>query len=184
MDRQLALNQPCDVMYIDDYIKLPRRGIDAQGSASEYLLQEERNVESQAGGETETSTSSPCITPPSAHTNQSANHPNTRSFDTSKVTRVIGALQSCITVFEDISVASGISMPEVLDPSSYGEDCDEVYYHTLLDQNDRSGIYRGVVLRSNGMPHGSGMMVYKNKEFTYEGQWYEMILARHFWSSS
>jgi hypothetical protein len=182
MDRQLALNQPFDAMYIDDYIELPRRAIDSLGSASEYLLQEERTVESQ-GGETKTSSTSPCITPPSAHTNLSANHPDTRSFDTSKVYRVIGA-ESCITVFEDISVASAISMPEVLDPSSYGEDCDEVYYHTLLDQNGHSGIYRGVVLRSTGMPHGSGMMVYKNKAFTYEGKWYEMISARHFGSAS
>eukprot|EP00547_Thalassionema_nitzschioides_P007213 CAMPEP_0194221368 /NCGR_PEP_ID=MMETSP0156-20130528/30399_1 /TAXON_ID=33649 /ORGANISM="Thalassionema nitzschioides, Strain L26-B" /LENGTH=701 /DNA_ID=CAMNT_0038951741 /DNA_START=239 /DNA_END=2344 /DNA_ORIENTATION=- len=55
--------------------------------------------------------------------------------------------------------------------STYGEDRQKVVSRTLLDPYGDKGRYSGVVLRSTGMPHGLGRMVYEDDGRTYEGDW-------------
>jgi len=55
--------------------------------------------------------------------------------------------------------------------STYGEDRQKVVSQTLLDPYGDKGRYSGVVLRSTGMPHGLGRMVYEDDGRTYEGDW-------------
>jgi hypothetical protein len=55
--------------------------------------------------------------------------------------------------------------------STYGDDRQKVVSHILLDPYGDSGRFSGVVLRSTGMPHGLGRMVYEDDGRTYEGDW-------------
>jgi hypothetical protein len=161
-----ALNPPRGAMYIDDHLEIPRRGI-PHGRASEYIQEKELDCESR-NGETKTSNTTSCITPPSANTNPSASRSNTRPPDKSRATREIGAkpLREIIIISENISVPTAISL-------KYGEDRQKVVKQALLDPYGDKGIYTGVVLRSTGgMPHGLGRMVYEEDGRIYEGDWY------------
>jgi hypothetical protein len=55
--------------------------------------------------------------------------------------------------------------------STYGEDRHKVVNRSLLDPYGDRGMYSGVVLRSTGMPHGLGRMVYEDDGRTFEGDW-------------
>jgi len=55
--------------------------------------------------------------------------------------------------------------------STYGEDRQKVVNHNLLDPYGDKGCYTGLILKSTGMPHGSGRMVYEEDKRIYEGEW-------------
>jgi hypothetical protein len=55
--------------------------------------------------------------------------------------------------------------------STYGEDRIKVANRSLLDPYGDKGIYTGVVLRTTGMPHGLGRMIYEEDGRIYEGDW-------------
>ena len=65
----------------------------------------------------------------------------------------------------------GRSMGGTVASSTYGEDRQKVVEQTLLDPYGDKGRYTGVVLRSTGMPHGLGRMLYEDDGRTYEGDW-------------
>jgi len=65
----------------------------------------------------------------------------------------------------------GMSLGNTVASSTYGEDRQKVVSQTLLDPYGDKGRYSGVVLRSTGMPHGLGRMVYEDDGRTYEGDW-------------
>jgi len=54
-----------------------------------------------------------------------------------------------------------------LEPTVASSTCDEdrqrVTHYTLLDPYGDQGIYTGIILRTTGMPHGSGKMMYEGK---------------------
>ena len=64
------------------------------------------------------------------------------------------------------------SLGNTVASSTYGEDRQKVVKQPLLDPYGDKGIYTGVVLRSTGMPHGLGRMVYEEDGRIYEGDWY------------
>jgi hypothetical protein len=169
-----ALHKPRGAMDIDDNFEIPRRAR-CLGSAPEYiLLDAESDAESRLGGgvtKTSTTTISPCITAPSANTNTSANPPHTRSADTSKEkTREIGgALCKEIGILDDISAASSITQMTAAAINKKGNR-KKVVKQALLDPDGHKGVYNGYVLRSTGMPDGSGRMVYGDGRM-YEGDW-------------
>ncbi|CAB9528198.1 whole genome shotgun sequence [Seminavis robusta] len=55
--------------------------------------------------------------------------------------------------------------------STYGEDRQKVINQSLLDPYGDKGIYTGLILKSTGMPHGSGRMIYEEDQRIYEGEW-------------
>jgi hypothetical protein len=55
--------------------------------------------------------------------------------------------------------------------STYGEDKIKVVNKELLDPYGDKGTYTGVMLRSTGMPHGLGRMIYEEDGRVYEGDW-------------
>lgn len=55
--------------------------------------------------------------------------------------------------------------------STFGEDCYKVVNQTIHDPYGDKGTYTGVVLRSTGMPHGAGDMLYQEDKRVYSGQW-------------
>ena len=65
----------------------------------------------------------------------------------------------------------GKSLGNTVASSTYGEDRQKVVAQTLLDPYGDKGKYTGIVLRSTGMPHGLGRMVYEDDGRTYEGDW-------------
>lgn len=54
--------------------------------------------------------------------------------------------------------------------STFGEDLIKVNQNKLVDPFGDKGIFTGVLLRSTGMPHGSGRMIYEDGR-TFEGGW-------------
>ena len=72
---------------------------------------------------------------------------------------------------DDERSVSNMSMGNTVASSTYGEDRQKVVSRTLLDPYGDQGRYSGVVLRSTGMPHGLGRMVYEDDGRTYEGDW-------------
>lgn len=67
------------------------------------------------------------------------------------------------------------SLGQTVASSTYGEDRQKVVNKTLLDPYGDKGCYTGVVLRTTGMPHGLGRMVYEEDGRVYEGDWYVAI---------
>jgi hypothetical protein len=63
------------------------------------------------------------------------------------------------------------SLGHTVASSTYGEDRQKVANKTLLDPYGDRGIYTGVVLRTTGMPHGLGRMVYEEDGRIFEGDW-------------
>jgi len=55
--------------------------------------------------------------------------------------------------------------------STYGEDRQNVTDKVLLDPYGDKGNYNGLILKSTGMPHGRGKMVYDEDQRVYEGEW-------------
>ena len=55
--------------------------------------------------------------------------------------------------------------------STYGEDRQRVQDQNVLDPYGDRGTYTGVILRSTGMPHGAGTMIYQEDHRTYVGEW-------------
>jgi hypothetical protein len=69
--------------------------------------------------------------------------------------------------FADDSASMGQSVAS----STYGEDRQRVHDQVILDPYGDRGHYTGVILRSTGMPHGAGRMVYQEDRRTYDGEW-------------
>ena len=63
------------------------------------------------------------------------------------------------------------SLGNTVASSTYGEDRQKVVNHTVTDPYGDQGMYTGVILRSTGMPHGLGRMVYEEDGRVYEGDW-------------
>jgi hypothetical protein len=63
------------------------------------------------------------------------------------------------------------SLGQTVASSTYGEDRQKVVNKTLLDPYGDKGVYTGVVLRTTGMPHGLGKMVYEEDGRIFEGDW-------------
>jgi hypothetical protein len=63
------------------------------------------------------------------------------------------------------------SIGQTIASSTYGDDREHVRDQKLLDPYGDSGKYTGVILRSTGMPHGVGRMIYDDDGRTYEGDW-------------
>lgn len=68
------------------------------------------------------------------------------------------------------------SLGQTVASSTYGEDRQKVVNKTLLDPYGDRGIYTGVVLRTTGMPHGLGRMVYEEDGRVFEGDWYVLYI--------
>jgi hypothetical protein len=74
--------------------------------------------------------------------------------------------------------AGGVSFPDdnasqaqtVASPT-FGDDRQNVVNKSILDPYGDRGFYTGVILRSTGMPHGSGKMLYQEDQRTYDGEW-------------
>ena len=67
------------------------------------------------------------------------------------------------------------SLGQTVASSTYGEDRQKVVNKSLLDPYGDKGTYTGVVLRSTGMPHGLGRMIYEEDGRIYEGDWYVLV---------
>lgn len=63
------------------------------------------------------------------------------------------------------------SLEQTVASSTYGEDRQKVVSKQLLDPYGDKGVYTGVILRSTGMPHGLGRMIYDEDGRIYEGDW-------------
>jgi hypothetical protein len=63
------------------------------------------------------------------------------------------------------------SLGQTVASSTYGEDRVKVVNQSLLDPYGDKGTYTGVVLRSTGMPHDLGRMIYEEDGRIYEGDW-------------
>jgi hypothetical protein len=64
-----------------------------------------------------------------------------------------------------------ITLGQTVASSTYGEDRIKVVEKELLDPYGDKGTYTGVVLRTTGMPHGLGRMIYEEDGRIYEGDW-------------
>ena len=64
-----------------------------------------------------------------------------------------------------------ITLGQTVASSTYGEDRIKVVEKDLLDPYGDKGTYTGVVLRTTGMPHGLGRMIYEEDGRIYEGDW-------------
>lgn len=69
--------------------------------------------------------------------------------------------------FVDDSASVGQSVAS----STFGEDRHKVHDQDILDPYGDKGHYTGVILRSTGMPHGAGRMLYQEDNRTYDGEW-------------
>jgi MORN repeat len=67
--------------------------------------------------------------------------------------------------------AASLSGGQSVASSTFGEDRHHVTNQEILDPYGDRGTYSGIILRSTGMPHGSGMMVYQEDHRTYDGEW-------------
>lgn len=63
------------------------------------------------------------------------------------------------------------SVAQSVASSTFGEDRHKVNDAEILDPYGDKGNFTGVILRSTGMPHGSGKMKYQEDNRTYEGEW-------------
>jgi hypothetical protein len=63
------------------------------------------------------------------------------------------------------------SVGQSIASSTFGEDRQTVTSQIIVDPYGDKGIYSGVILRSTGMPHGSGKMRYQEDNRTYDGEW-------------
>jgi hypothetical protein len=68
-------------------------------------------------------------------------------------------------------VDDSVSVGHTVASSTYGEDRQKVTRLNILDPYGDKGRYSGIVLRSTGMPHGSGLMEYEEDGRIYEGEW-------------
>ncbi|KAG7370893.1 2-isopropylmalate synthase [Nitzschia inconspicua] len=64
-----------------------------------------------------------------------------------------------------------ITLGQTVASSTYGEDRIKVVNQQLLDPYGDKGVYTGVVLRTTGMPHGLGRMIYEEDGRIFEGDW-------------
>jgi len=55
--------------------------------------------------------------------------------------------------------------------TTYGEDRVQVVENSLLDPYGDEGTYTGTILKTTGMPHGKGKMVYAIDKRVYDGDW-------------
>jgi hypothetical protein len=55
--------------------------------------------------------------------------------------------------------------------STDGEERRMVKNRTLMDSYGDRGVYTGTVLRSTGLPHGIGRIVYEDDGRIYDGDW-------------
>lgn len=69
--------------------------------------------------------------------------------------------------FVDDSASAG----QTVASSTYGEDRQKVTDQVILDPYGDKGHYTGIILKSTGMPHGSGRMMYQEDQRTYNGEW-------------
>ena len=67
--------------------------------------------------------------------------------------------------------SDNMSLGNTVASSTYGEDRQQVTNQVILDPYGDKGTYTGVILRSTGMPHGSGRMIYQEDKRTYDGEW-------------
>mmetsp|Transcript_11017 Transcript_11017/g.24656 ORF Transcript_11017/g.24656 Transcript_11017/m.24656 type:complete len:866 (+) Transcript_11017:274-2871(+) len=67
--------------------------------------------------------------------------------------------------------SDNMSLGNTVASSTYGEDRQQVVQQSILDPYGDKGTYTGVILRSTGMPHGSGRMIYQEDKRTYDGEW-------------
>jgi hypothetical protein len=72
-----------------------------------------------------------------------------------------------VTVGNTAGGSSAISVAS----STYGEDRQRVQDQNVLDPYGDRGTYTGIILRSTGMPHGTGTMIYQEDHRTYVGEW-------------
>lgn len=68
-------------------------------------------------------------------------------------------------------VDDSASVGHTVASSTYGEDRQKVKDKIILDPYGDKGAYTGIILRSTGMPHGSGEMIYQEDRRTYTGEW-------------
>ena len=68
-------------------------------------------------------------------------------------------------------VDDSASVGHTVASSTIGEDRVNVVNKIILDPYGDKGAYTGIVLRSTGMPHGSGEMIYQEDKRTYSGEW-------------
>ena len=68
---------------------------------------------------------------------------------------------------DDAASAAGQSVAS----STFGEDRHKVTEAIILDPYGDRGTYSGIILRSTGMPHGAGHMVYAEDHRSYNGEW-------------
>ena len=69
------------------------------------------------------------------------------------------------------NTAGGVSSAISVASSTYGEDRQRVQDQNVLDPYGDRGTYTGIILRSTGMPHGTGTMIYQEDHRTYVGEW-------------
>ena len=68
-------------------------------------------------------------------------------------------------------VDDAASTGQTVASSTYGEDRQQVTDQVILDPYGDKGHYTGIILKSTGMPHGSGRMIYEEDQRIYEGEW-------------
>jgi hypothetical protein len=80
--------------------------------------------------------------------------------------------------YQSTSAAKGVSwtddnasVGQSVASSTFGEDRQKVENQVILDPYGDKGNYTGVILRSTGMPHGAGTMIYQEDNRTYDGEW-------------
>jgi hypothetical protein len=80
--------------------------------------------------------------------------------------------------YHSTSTAKGVSwtddnasVGQSVASSTFGEDRQKVENQVILDPYGDKGNYTGVILRSTGMPHGAGTMIYQEDNRTYDGEW-------------
>ena len=68
-------------------------------------------------------------------------------------------------------VDDNASVGHTVASSTFGEDRIKAQKQTIMDPYGDKGEYTGIILRSTGMPHGYGEMVYHEDKRTYAGEW-------------
>ena len=63
------------------------------------------------------------------------------------------------------------SVAQTVASSTFGEDRQYVENEKILDPYGDQGSYTGMVLKSTGMPHGKGKMLYTEDNRTFDGEW-------------
>lgn len=72
-----------------------------------------------------------------------------------------------------------VTLGQTVASSTYGEDRVKVVNQSLLDPYGDKGTYTGIILRSTGMPHDLGRMIYEEDGRIYEGDWSVFLSFGH-----